>query len=57
MSCGDQKDSTMVTVRFDPRMDYDLKNLEAIENMYKELDKQAEALNIHNKTERIKDCS
>lgn len=46
MSCGDQKDSTMVTVRFDPRMDYDLKNLEAIENMYKELDKQAEALNI-----------
>ncbi len=44
MSCGDQKDSTVVTVRFDPRVPYDAEGLEACEKMYKELSLKAEAL-------------
>jgi hypothetical protein len=45
MSCGDQKDSTMVTVHFDPRIDVDIEGMKASEKMYMELGRKAEALN------------
>ena len=44
MSCGDQKDSAMIKVSFDPRIKVDLKALEASEAMYNELSRKAEAL-------------
>ncbi len=53
MSCGDQKDSTMVTVRFDPRIKYDIEALRASERMYDELSRKAEALNAA--TARLKE--
>ena len=44
MSCGDQQDSTMLRVSFDPRIEVDLKALEANEKMYNELGEKAVAL-------------
>jgi len=44
MSCGDQKDSTMIRVSFDPRVELDIKALEANEKMYNELSRKAQAL-------------
>ncbi|MEE9463528.1 MAG: hypothetical protein V3V53_16940 [Bacteroidales bacterium] len=44
MSCGDQQDSTMIRVSFDPRIEVDLKALEANERMYNELSRKAVAL-------------
>ncbi len=49
MSCGDKKDSTMVKVKYDPRVDVDLKALEANGKMYSELSLKAEALNTATK--------
>ncbi len=45
MSCGDQKDSTMVSVKYDPRMEVNLADLEANERMFNDLSRHAEALN------------
>jgi len=53
MTCGDQKDSTMVSVKYDPRVDVDLKALEANEKMLNKLNQKAEALN--KATERLKE--
>jgi hypothetical protein len=44
LSCGDRKDSTRISVRHDPRIEVDIKGLEANEQMYNELAKKAEAL-------------
>ncbi len=44
MKCGDQKDSTMINVSFDPRTEMDIKALEANEKMYNELSRKAVAL-------------
>jgi len=44
MNCGDLKDSTMIMVSFDPRIEVDLKALEANEKMYNELSRKAVAL-------------
>ena len=46
MSCDDQKDSAMIKVSFDPRIEVDLKALEANEAMYNELSRKAEALSV-----------
>jgi photosystem II stability/assembly factor-like uncharacterized protein len=53
MSCGDQKDSTMVSVKYDPRVEWDIADLEATENLYNDLNRQAEALNTA--TKRLKE--
>jgi photosystem II stability/assembly factor-like uncharacterized protein len=44
MTCGDQRDSTMMTVKWDPRLDIDMAGLAACEKMYNEVSKSAEAL-------------
>jgi hypothetical protein len=44
MNCGDQHDSTMIRVSFDPRTEMDIKALEANEKMYNELSRKAQAL-------------
>jgi hypothetical protein len=44
MSCGDQKDSAMIMVSYDPRIEVDTKALEANEKMYNELSRKAVAL-------------
>ncbi|MFC2099204.1 WD40/YVTN/BNR-like repeat-containing protein, partial [Bacteroidota bacterium] len=45
MSCGDQKDSTTVSVLFDPRIEMDIDKLKANEEMFNEINKKAVALN------------
>jgi len=44
MSCGDQQDSTLIRVSYDPRIEVDLKALEANEKLYNELSRKAVAL-------------
>ena len=51
MSCGDQQDSTLIRVSFDPRIEVDLKALEANKKMYNELSRKAVAL--HKATSRL----
>jgi photosystem II stability/assembly factor-like uncharacterized protein len=45
MTCGDRQDSTIVTVLYDPRVEFDREGLLACEKMYDELGVKAEALN------------
>lgn len=45
MSCGDQQDSTLIRVSYDPRIEVDMKALEANEKLYNELCRKAVALN------------
>jgi len=44
MSCGDEKDSTMITVQYDPRIEVDFEGLKASNAMYAELNKKAELI-------------